>query len=77
MIYFEDTRTPAMKAADLEQSQVRLELQAYREELTREGCDEATILCGQIDDLEDRLVRLYCAHYELQSELKEALGLKR
>lgn len=37
MIRFEDTRTPAMKAADLEQAQVRLELQAYREELTREG----------------------------------------
>lgn len=60
-----DTRTPAMKAADLEQQQVRIQLKDYREELKREGCDEVTILCGCIDDLEDRLVRLYCAHYEL------------
>lgn len=41
------------------------------------GCDEAAILCGQIDDLEARLVRLYCAHYELQGELEAAMGLKR
>ena len=66
-----------MKAADLEQQQVRLQLKDYREELKREGCDEVTILCGCIDDLEERLARLYCAHYELQGELEDAMGLKR
>lgn len=65
MIY-EDTRTPAMKAADLEQAQIRLQVQDYREELKREGCDEVTIMAGQIDDLEEALARLYCAYYELK-----------
>lgn len=70
MIHFTDKRTRAQKASDLELSQIRLQLDAYREELREEGCKETTILCGQIDDLEDRLARLYCAFYELSEEVE-------
>lgn len=67
---FEDTRTPAMKAADLEQSQIRIRLAEYYKELENEGFSEAEIYQGQVDHLEDVLVRLYCAFYELSAEME-------
>lgn len=67
---FEDTRTPAMKAADLEQSQIRVQLADYYKELENEGFNEAEIYHGQVDHLEDVLVRLYCAYYELSAEME-------
>lgn len=72
MIRFEDTRTPAMKAADLELQQTRLELMAWGEELSKEGHTEREIVGGFCNDLEERLARLYCAYYELQSEMEQA-----
>lgn len=72
MIHFEDTRTPAMKAADLELQAARDEICAWADELKREGHQDEVIRVGICENLEERLARLYCAYYELQSEMEES-----
>lgn len=64
MIHFNDTRTPAMKAADLEVSVAREEICAWADELKREGHSDEVIRVGICENLEERLARLY---YELYS----------
>lgn len=66
---FEDTRTPAMKAADLELEQTRMELMAWGDELSSEGHSEREIVGAFCENLEERLARLYCAFYEQQELL--------
>lgn len=65
---FEDTRTPAMKAADLELEQARIELMAWGKEMESEGESEEMVVRHFCCELEERLARLYCAYYELKDE---------
>lgn len=73
MIDFEDTRTPAMKAADMELVEVRAELMQWGSELSDEGLTEREIVGGFCSELEERLARLYCQYYEQQAELEAAM----
>lgn len=66
----QDTRTPEMKLADLELANVRAELMQWGEELSDEGCSEREVVGAFCSDLEERLARLYCQHYEILSELE-------
>jgi len=75
MLDFEDTRTPAMKAADLELMQARQELMAWGEELSDEGHSEREVVGAFCEELEERLARLYCAFYEQQAELEAASAM--
>lgn len=68
MIHLEDTRSSAEKAADLELSQVRIELVAWGEELEREGCSEREIVGAFCEELEDRLARVYRELYEREGD---------
>jgi hypothetical protein len=68
MIHFEDTRSEAQKSADLEVSQMRVELEELRKELAGEKVARAGIFRTQVEYLEERLARLYCEFYELQAE---------
>lgn len=70
MDFSEDTRTPAMKAADLELAQARIELMQWGEELSAEGCSEREVVGAFCSDLEERLARLYCQFYEQQEHLE-------
>lgn len=70
MIRFEDTRTPAMKASDLELSEIRAELMAWGEELDKEGHSEREIVGAFCEALEEKLARLYCAFYEKDEDLE-------
>lgn len=54
----------AEKAADLELSEVRVELMALGEELDSEGFTEREIVGCFCEALEEKLARLYCEHYE-------------
>jgi hypothetical protein len=66
----QDTRTPQMKAADMELAQTRIELMAWGEELADEGHTEREVVGAFCSDLEERLARLYCRYYEILSELE-------
>lgn len=68
MLEFTDTRTPAMKAADLELQQARLELMGWGEELEREGHSEREIVGAFCENLEERLARLYCELYSREED---------
>lgn len=67
MIQFEDRRTLAQKSADLEVSQMRLELEEIRKELAGEGDSRAVIFLRQVEFLEDKIARLYCELYEVEA----------
>lgn len=67
MIHFEDTRSPAEKAADLELEQARIELMAKGDELSKEGRTEREIVGAFCEDLEERLARLYCELYSREA----------
>ena len=61
----QDTRTPAMKVADLELVQVRDQLMTWGEELSKEGFTERQVVGAFCEDLEERLARLYCMYYDV------------
>jgi hypothetical protein len=62
--------TPAQRAADIELQVARDEICAWADELKREGHSDEAIRVGICENLEERLARLYCEHYELQGKLE-------